>query len=332
MMNMNRINLISIGMVLLVYGIIACKKTETHKYVDYNSIPAVIADNYNLSIFSKALELTGINQQLQYKDRPHTVIVPSNDAFALIGMPTSKELMEKSSNWIGAMAKYHVIPGKLDLKEFPYLINQVIPTTDGKRLFLSKWLRENEQILTLNGAEVLLEDMKSSTGLIQIVNRVLSIYEHDRVSQEMINQEDITLFSEAVRRAGLMERLGDQSEYTVFAPANTAMIKAGYGTLEIIKNTSKEELANFCSYHIASERRFVNDYVFSIGQSEQGFQTMINFKNVNVKLVKDIQRPGHFESIMVAALARPIYHKVLKRDILAGNGIIHVIDGILMNP
>lgn len=321
------IKLVSIA-ILVLLGF-SCKKIETHKDVDYNSIPAVIADNYNLSIFSKSLEMTKTDLLLQDATVPYTVIVPSNDAFNLIDITTPIELIQKSYSWVERMAKYHIIPGKINFKQFPFLINQVVPTADGKKLYVSKWLRGRDSVLTINGADVLLEDVPSSTGLIQIVNRVMTSYEHEKISETLKSVEQISLFSEMVRRSDLLTDLSGNTEYTIFAPTNEAVVQAGYTSLEKILETDKSELRNFCMYHISLGRRFLNDYIFSIGESNKGFQRMINNQNINVRLIPDPQNQSRFTGIEVAQLINPKYYKIVERDLLAGNGIIHIIDGVL---
>lgn len=307
----------------------ACKKNNAFRDVDYNKIPSILADNYNLSIFGAALNRTGMDEFLQNDEGPFTALVPSDDAFLSMGIADSKALRERSLEWISKMTNYHVLNGIYELQRFPFIINQEIRSRGGGRLYVSRWIKNGDTILTVNGAGVLLKDLPASNGRIQIINRVLEPYEHDELANAIAANTDVTVFTEALRRTGLLETLRTKGPYTVFAPSNAAMAAAGYLSIQQVKETDLAVLRELCEYHIAQDRRFVNDYILATGSSNIGSERMINTFTVTVKLIPDPRVPNAFTGITLLAPGNISPVNVIRRDILSGNGILHIVDGVL---
>jgi uncharacterized surface protein with fasciclin (FAS1) repeats len=319
--------------VILIYwlftGFCSCKKNAVFKPVDYNRISAIVNDNYNLSIFGAALEQTTMKQQLQEQDGPFTVLVPSDDAFKAAGISTPTALKQRSLDWISKMTNYHIVNGQYDLNKFPFLINQELDARGGK-LYVSRWIRGEETIITVNGARVLLQDIPASNGRIQIINRVLEPYEHDKLADAIAANTDITFFAEALRRSGLMEQLRGTASYTVFAPSNAAIqAETGYSSIQQLNAADPAELKALCEYHIAADRRFVNDYILATGSSNISSQRMINTYTVTVNLIPNPSEPGSFNGINLLGPGNQTPILISRRDILAGNGVVHVLDGVL---
>ncbi len=149
-----------------------------YREIDYNRISAIVKDNYNLSVFAAALDRTGMGETLQEEEGPFTALVPSDDAFARAGLADVAALKARSAAWVNGIVDYHIVPGKYELHKFPYLINQEVRTRNKGKLYISRWIKGNNTILTINGARVILQDMPASNGHLQIIDRVLEPYAH----------------------------------------------------------------------------------------------------------------------------------------------------------
>lgn len=310
-------------------GFCSCKKNAVFKPVDYNRISAIVNDNYNLSIFGAALDRTTMKQQLQEQTGPFTVLVPSDDAFKAAGISTPTELKQRPIEWISKMTSYHIVNGQYDLNKFPFLINQELDAQGGK-LYISRWEKGEETIITVNGARVLFQDIPASNGRIQIINRVLEPYEHDKLADAIAANTDITFFAEALRRSGLMEQLRSTASHTVFAPSNAAMqAETGYNSIQQLSTADPAELRAICDYHIAPDRRFVNDYILATGSTNTSSQRMINTYTVTINLIPNPSEPGSFIGINLSGPGNESPVLIKRQDILAGNGVLHVLDGVL---
>jgi uncharacterized surface protein with fasciclin (FAS1) repeats len=114
--------------------------------------------------------------------------------------------------------------------------------------------------------------------------------------------------SAAIAAAGLEEVLTDEGPFTVFAPTDEAFAKLPEGTLESLLN-DKEALKQVLLYHVVSGEVMASDVV-KIDKAE-----MLNGQYVTIN-AKD--------GVMVNDA------KVIKTDIKAENGVIHVIDTVLI--
>lgn len=123
--------------------------------------------------------------------------------------------------------------------------------------------------------------------------------------------EDFSTLVAAVKAAGLAETLSGKGPFTVFAPTNAAFAKLPEGTVaSLLKPENKDKLVSILTYHVVSGKVMAKDVVgLSSAKTVQG-------STVDIK-VKD-------KSVMIDGA------KVVKTDIKASNGVIHVIDTVIM--
>lgn len=115
----------------------------------------------------------------------------------------------------------------------------------------------------------------------------------------------------AVTAAGLVETLRGEGPFTVFAPTDEAFAKLPAGTVEsLLLPESKEKLIAVLTYHVVAGKVLASDVV------KLKSAKTVNGKEVTIK-VSD-------EGVMVDAA------KVVTTDIEASNGIIHVIDSVIL--
>ncbi len=140
----------------------------------------------------------------------------------------------------------------------------------------------------------------------------------DDVSQKNIVQvasgsKDHTTLVKAVVAAGLVDVLSNTGPFTVFAPINAAFDKLPAGTVEgLLKPEKKDDLADILQYHVSVG-------VYKAEQLQDG-QTLGQVNGGNITISK---KDG---KIMVNGAATII------ASIPTSNGIIHVIDGVLLPP
>ncbi|ODS03161.1 Nex18 symbiotically induced protein [Methyloceanibacter marginalis] len=117
----------------------------------------------------------------------------------------------------------------------------------------------------------------------------------------------------AIQAAGLVDTLKGDGPFTVFAPTDEAFAKLPAGTVEnLLKPENKEQLVAILTYHVVPGKVEAAEVV-----------TMDEAKTVNGKMV-DIKVKGDTAMVNDA--------KVTKTDIAASNGVIHVIDTVIMPP
>lgn len=128
-----------------------------------------------------------------------------------------------------------------------------------------------------------------------------------------VGSKDHSTLVAALKQAGLVTSLSNAGPFTVFAPTNDAFNKLPAGTVEgLMKDDKKADLENILQYHVAVSSMKAES--FTDGQS----LGMVNGDNVTIS-VKDGKVVLNGNAVVVASIP-------------ASNGIIHVIDGVLLPP
>jgi uncharacterized surface protein with fasciclin (FAS1) repeats len=315
---------------LAILGMSSCIKDDSGQLSEYdnNKINLVVADNFNLSAFSAALRRNGLDKDLQEGDGPYTLLAPSDLAFNNAGYGTPAAVLSANAAIISGIATYHTLDGRYELDKLPYLFNQELRSRGGK-MYATHWIKGKDTVLTINGSRVLSSNIPASNGLIQVISQVLTPYRHDRLGDAVAAESDITLFSQALKTSGVLETINGTGPYTIFAPDNAAMIARGYSTVQQILNTDPRELKELVNYHIVADRRFIYDYILSTGSANTTKQAMLNGNPVAITLLADPQSPGSFNSVSLQGTGNTTDILLTRRDVLTGNGVLHVINGTL---
>lgn len=153
-------------------------------------------------------------------------------------------------------------------------------------------------------------------AIVLVVGLALNAYAHDCYNKKDIVDTAVSAGSfdtlvAAVKAAGLVETLKGEGPFTVFAPTDEAFAKLPGGTLEdLLKPENKQKLQAILTYHVVPGRVLAEDV--------SGLKMA---KTVNGQSFKISMNNG---SVYVDSA------KVLKTDILCENGVIHVIDGVIL--
>jgi uncharacterized surface protein with fasciclin (FAS1) repeats len=128
-----------------------------------------------------------------------------------------------------------------------------------------------------------------------------------------VSSKDHTTLVAALKQADLVTSLSNAGPFTVFAPTNAAFEKLPAGTVEgLMKDEKKEDLQNILQYHVAVSAMKAES--FKDGQ----VLGMVNGDNVTVS-IKNGKVMLNNSAVIIASIP-------------ASNGIIHVIDGVLLPP
>jgi uncharacterized surface protein with fasciclin (FAS1) repeats len=129
-----------------------------------------------------------------------------------------------------------------------------------------------------------------------------------------VGNEDFTTLVAAIQAAGLVEILQGEGPFTVFAPTNEAFANLPDGTVEsLLKPENKEMLIAVLTYHVVPGRVMAADVVELEGA------TTVQGSDITIKVTE--------EKVVMVDNAT-----VLATDIEAGNGVIHVIDTVILPP
>ncbi len=264
------------------------------------SILEIAGGNPQLSTLVGAVKGAGLVEALSGKG-PFTVFAPTNDAFAKLAAIPGGDTLKK-------ILLYHVAAGEFsasDLKK-----KQMLETLSGESIKLR--FVKGELILNDN-VRVVIKDVKASNGIIHVIDTVLippSLAPAPKSILEIAGGDPrFTTLVSALTATGLDKVLARAGPFTVFAPTNEAFAtlkkKLG-GTLP-----SGDALKNVLLYHVAAGKFSAMDLL------EAGFVKTVQGQKVDVDNDgKKVVLNGHVN--------------VLVADIQASNGVIHVIDTVLL--
>ena len=236
---------------------------------------------------------------------PFTVFAPTDDAFKQLPAKTLKSLLRpKSKGKLTAVLTYHVVPGRVTAREAFGLENA--STVNGQRLDI----RRQDGRLVVGGATIVATDINCTNGVIHVIDRVL-LPEPKRIPALAKKAGQFNTLLAAVSAAGLGKVLDGAGPFTVFAPTDDAFEALPKGTVEtLLKPENKKKLVDILKYHVVSGR------VYSVQAAQAGQATTLLGSVVESSVTADGLRINN-------AL-------VVKPDLETANGVIHVIDAVLL--
>jgi uncharacterized surface protein with fasciclin (FAS1) repeats len=128
---------------------------------------------------------------------------------------------------------------------------------------------------------------------------------------------DFKTLTAALKAAGLDETLKGPGPFTVFAPTDAAFAKLPEGTVETLLKDPKGQLAEILKYHVVAGEVMAADVAKMDGQKVKTVQGA----ELTVEVSGD-------KVVLVDAAGNRV--NVIKTDITASNGVIHVIDAVLI--
>ena len=151
-----------------------------------------------------------------------------------------------------------------------------------------------------------------------------AMYPTKNIVENAINSKDHTTLVAAVKAAGLVETLQSAGPFTVFAPTNEAFNKLPTGTVEtLVKPENKATLTKILTYHVVAGRMTSKDLMKAIkgGKGTATLKTVSGgtltamMKGPKTIALKD--EKGGVSTVTIA-------------DVMQSNGVIHVVNTVLM--
>ena len=269
---------------------------------------AIAAGSFNTLI--AAVQAAGLEDTLR-GEGPFTVFAPTDDAFAALPEGTLDSLLlPENLDQLVSILTYHVVPGKLMAADVSAM--DTLETVNGDPLAVTL-VNGN---VTLGPATVIQADIEASNGVIHVIdNVVLPVIEEplpDIVDTAIAAGSFNTLVA-AVQAAGLEDTLRGEGPFTVFAPADDAFAGLPEGTLDsLLIPENLDQLTSILTYHVVPGKLMAADVV-----------GMTSIDTVNGQPLTVTVMNGN---VMIDGA------NVILTDIGASNGVIHVIDAVVMPP
>lgn len=263
--------------------------------------------NGSFTTLVAALKAAGLVDALK-ADGPFTVFAPSDEAFAKLPAGTVEGLLKPENlEQLKAILLYHVVEGKVMAADVAGITSAT--ALSGKDLAV----KVDMGSVYINESKVVLADVVASNGVIHVIDAVLlPPAELSDIVDTAVADGRFTTLAAALQAAGLIETLKGEGPFTVFAPTDDAFAKLPAGTVEnLLKPENLEQLKSILLYHVVAGKVMAADVVtLTSADAVSGAQISIKVQDGKVYLNETIQ--------------------VIITDIETSNGVIHVIDAVLL--
>jgi transforming growth factor-beta-induced protein len=238
-------------------------------------------------------------------DKPLTVFAPTDEAFAKLPEGTLEMLLKpENKELLQTILLYHVVPG--DVRAADVVGLDAAATVSGQRLDITV----NGDTVRVDQANVIKTDILTSNGTIHVIDSIIMPSTKDIVDTALEAGSFGTLVA-AVQAAGLVEALKAEGPITVFAPSDEAFAKLPAGTVEmLLKPENKDKLVEILTYHVVKGRVY-SDKAIELGQAE-------TLQGTDVKIM------------VKGGKAYVNNAEIVTTDLDTSNGVIHVIDTVIM--
>jgi uncharacterized surface protein with fasciclin (FAS1) repeats len=267
------------------------------------SITELVVNDPNFSILEAAVVKAGLADALATTN-PITVFAPNNAAFNALGI-TEAVINSLPVSAVDSILKYHVLNGFVTSTSVP--VSDGVTTLLGTKLFASR----NTNGVFVNGIRVSSADIAARNGVVHVIDGVL-IPPTQTIAEIAVSDPNFSFLVEAVVRLGLVPTLSGPGKFTVFAPTNDAFIAAGITDISAVPLATLETVVK---YHVLSTNVFASDLTNGATvPTIQGGNLLVNLPPARVKIATSSQ----------------VSSNITAADIVATNGVIHVIDRVLL--
>ena len=138
-----------------------------------------------------------------------------------------------------------------------------------------------------------------------------------------VGNEDFSTLVAALKAADLVGALQGDGPFTVFAPNNAAFAKIDEATLgSLLKPESKDALTNILTYHVVSGKLAATDVVAALKKGNG----MVTLNALNGQEITVMQKDGK----IWLKDQNGNYSEIIATDVMGSNGVIHVINTVVM--
>jgi uncharacterized surface protein with fasciclin (FAS1) repeats len=266
-----------------------------------------------------AVEAAGLAETLSGEGQ-FTVFAPTDDAFAALPEGTVEALLEDPEGALRDILLYHVAEGVVPAETVVTL--EAAPTIQGEEVSIAV---VDGGVVLNDSANVVITDIMASNGIIHVIDAVIlppsivaaaaeaEMAEAKSIVDIAVEDGRFTTLVAAVQAAGLAETLSGEGQFTVFAPTDDAFAALPEGTVASLLEDPEGALTDILLYHVVDGVVMAEDVVgLSAAPTLQGQDITVTVTDGQVFLNDTVQ--------------------VIITDIVASNGVIHVIDAVLLPP
>lgn len=296
-------------LVVLAAAVVLVSCEDDDDVVDDDPVGTIyqeIAGANNYTILEAAINKADLQSTLEGSGS-FTIFAPNDNAFVSAGIT---DLNDYSADELAAILQYHVVDSEID---FAALSGQDEVETLNGTVYVTPF---NDNNFLNARAGFLQADAEATNGVIHVIDRVLFPPENE-ISAIITESEGLSILEEALLQVGVENVLTGSGPYTIFAPSDDAFT-ALLDELDVttINELSDEQLMDILQYHIVSDRVFSTELVAGDQGTLLGQNFAIDFEGNSIVITDDNETSE--DAVVVAG------------DFLGTNGIVHIVDEVLL--
>jgi uncharacterized surface protein with fasciclin (FAS1) repeats len=283
--------------------------------MDAKSIAEIAVEDGRFTTLVAALDAAGLVDTLAGEGE-FTVFAPTDDAFAALPEGTVASLLEDPEGALKDILLYHVAAGVVPAETVVTLDS--VTTLQGEAVAINV---ADGQVKLNDSATVIITDIEASNGIIHVIDAVLLPPTMVEAEDDMMDAKSIaeiavedgrfTTLVAALDAAGLVDTLAGEGDFTVFAPTDDAFAALPDGTVASLLEDPEGALKDILLYHVA--------------EGAVPAETVVTLDSVPTLQGSDVT-----VSVVDGEVFLNGTVKVIITDIAASNGIVHVIDAVLI--
>ena len=270
------------------------------------SITDIVVENPNFSLLKAAVIRAGLASALSTGNL--TVFAPTNAAFQAAGFADANAINNADATTLRNILLYHVLSNRFPAQNLSHVLAGYT-TLHSEQVQIVK-----KQSISVNGVIVEQANVQATNGVIHVINRVLLPPGGNLVEVAVANP-NLTYLVAALQRAGLVQTIATGGPFTVFAPTNAAFQAAGFPTIASIQSADPATLTRILTYHVVNGREF---------------SSTLRTDEVNTLQGRVLVSVGSNQAITVKGNGNATPSNVTAADIVAINGVVHVINQVLL--
>ncbi|XP_016381489.1 periostin-like [Sinocyclocheilus rhinocerous] len=235
----------------------------------------------------------------------YTMFAPNEDAWEELEPASKAALVSSGNTELYNALHYHMVNKRLLTKDLKN--DMTLESMYNKQgLYINHY---SNGVVTVNCARIIHANQVATNGVVHVIDRIISVISQT-IKDVIETNDDLASLNTVALRSGLQGQLGEPGHYTLFAPTNKAFEKLDSDVLERLMSDTTV-LQALLKYHLLNSVQCSEAIMAgSVYGTIEGSNTEIGCDG---------------ESLTVNGIKM-----VLKKDIVTSNGVIHLIDQVLM--
>ncbi len=328
--------IIRIGLTSLILVSLSCNKNNSLYGTVTQNIVQTVASNPDLSYLNVAIKRAKSSgnslQNILGGSDNYTFFAPNNSAFMNAGFLDTASIQSTNPYLLNSIISNLVIPGSFTLADIPYGANMGYSTLNNSVVSVdSLYITTiSGNVVYVDGTLIVSPDNLATNGVLQIIGSLfipptntIAGFVQQRATSSI---SQFTLLNEVLQVTGMYSNLANRdSAYTLFAPTDSAFLAIGMNQTKI-DHSSPAHLDSILNLHLVRSRVFNADLISGQLYTLNGelLTVTVSFGQ-NASLTGKGNRNGFAKIIPYNS---PPYVGAI--DILTENGVIHVINQVLL--